>query len=60
MSFWDTLLKSWSGRLPAGNGGTFTLIELEGIGVELIEGVQVFSFEASRALLELFTCSLLQ
>jgi hypothetical protein len=43
MSFWDILLKSWSGRLPARNGGTFTLIELEGIGVELVEGVQVFS-----------------
>lgn len=59
MSFWDILLKSWSGRLPAGNGGTFTLIELEGIGVELVDGVQVFSPEASRLLFESFTCSLL-
>lgn len=58
MSFRDILVKSWSGRLPAGNGGTFPSIKLEGIGVELVEGVQVFSPEASRILFESFTCSL--
>jgi hypothetical protein len=31
-----------AGRLPAGNGATFLPIELQEMGIQLVEGAQVF------------------